>query len=182
MSDDLEILVLDACESTQDEVRWRLDSREAGAVVAIRTRHQRSGRGREGRTWHDAPDTALLLSVGLQGPAPVAILEELPARIGSALLEVLVDIGAAGLVQWKSPNDLVAAADGAKLAGILIDTRTTGSSVDQVIVGVGCNVRGEAFTTPDGRSATSIDALLRSATDIDELARGFAAAIVRELS
>jgi biotin-(acetyl-CoA carboxylase) ligase len=69
-------------------------------------------------------------------------------------------------VSWKAPNDLVAASGGAKAAGILVDARMTGDVVDELIVGIGCNLEGPEFTTSDGRSATSL-AQLGAALDVD---------------
>jgi BirA family biotin operon repressor/biotin-[acetyl-CoA-carboxylase] ligase len=146
---------LDVVGSTQDEVRERLARAAPGEVVAVRARSQRSGRGREGRTWQDPPGGSLLLSVGVRG-VPVDVLDELPRRIAAALLDA---VSPAGAVAWKAPNDLVCAASGAKVAGVLVDARTSASVVDEVIVGVGCNVTGPAFDTPDGRRATSLQQL-----------------------
>jgi BirA family biotin operon repressor/biotin-[acetyl-CoA-carboxylase] ligase len=147
---------LEACDSTQDEVRARLTSVDPGSVVAVSADSQRAGRGREGRAWQDPPGAGLMLSVGRRGPLPLSVLEELPRRVADAVLEA-VDAGRRHVV-WKAPNDLVSAAGGAKVGGILVDARTTGEQVDQVIVGIGLNVDGPAFTTADGRAATSLAA------------------------
>ena len=161
------IVTLEQCASTQDEVRTRLATAEAGDVRVVRARSQVAGRGRQGRTWHDAPGgEALLLSIGRRGPMPVAVLDDLARLVAMALLESL---DADGAIAWKAPNDLVAAADGAKVAGVLVDARTTGSSVDEVIVGIGCNVTGDAFVTPDGREATSATNCTRASLDVERI-------------
>lgn len=151
-----EIVELDTCESTQDEVRDRLVHARAGDCVAVMARSQRAGRGRDGRTWQNPPGTALLLSIGVRGPLPVSILQDLPSRIAAVMMETL---GAPHEIAWKAPNDLVASSDGAKVCGVLIDARSTGASVDQVVVGIGCNLTGSRFATADGRTATSLSAL-----------------------
>ena len=161
----ISIVELASCASTQDEVLARLAGAGAGEVVVVRARTQQAGRGREGRTWQDPPGEALLLSVGVRGPLDVTVLDALPSRIGLALLEVLAPDGQ---LRWKAPNDLVASRGGAKVAGILVDARTVGAHVDHVVVGVGCNVRGAAFTTTDGRDATTLAAI---GAPVDELAR-----------
>lgn len=143
---------VDVCDSTQDEVRARLADADPGDIVAVSADSQRGGRGREGRTWEDPPGEALMLSVGRLGPLPVSVLEGLPRRVADALLELDERL------HWKEPNDIVDAT-GAKVAGILVDARTTDDRVDQVIVGLGVNVGGPAFTTSDGRPATTLAAV-----------------------
>lgn len=176
----MRLVELDACASTQDEARALL---EAGSeAVAVSARSQRDGRGREGRAWQDPPGEALLLSVARRGPLPVSVLEDLPRRVATALLAAIGD-GADdehGVV-WKAPNDLVAASDAAKVGGILVDARTVGDAVGSIIVGVGVNVAGPAFTTRDGRGATSLEQALGRPVDRARLLREFVGGIDRHL-
>jgi BirA family transcriptional regulator, biotin operon repressor / biotin---[acetyl-CoA-carboxylase] ligase len=169
MSAAFELIELDVVDSTQDEVRVRLQSSAPGCVVAVSARSQRDGRGREGRTWQDPPGEALMLSIGVRGPLATLVLQDLPRRVVQALLDAIVDgvPGAAGQIAWKAPNDLVARKGGAKLGGVLVDARTTGASVDQLIVGIGLNLDGPAFHTSDGRRATSIAACTQAALPPD---------------
>ncbi len=178
MSDaaDITLVELDRCPSTQDEVLARLADTEPGTLVAVRARSQQDGRGREGRAWQDPPGAALLLSVGVRGPLDITVLEALPARLGMALLELLAPDGQ---LQWKAPNDLVASFGGAKVAGILVDARTVGIHVEHVVVGFGCNVAGPAFTTADGRDASTLEAV--GAPTGDGLAERVAAVIADTL-
>lgn len=148
----IEVIELDVVDSTQDEVQQVLDRTAHGVLVAVTARSQRAGRGRAGRTWVDAPGRTLALSAGIDG-VDAAVLEDLPRRIARALLASLDSPH----VAWKSPNDLVDARTGAKVAGILIDARTTGPHA-RVVVGIGINVTGPAFEV-DGRAATTLEAL-----------------------
>ncbi len=175
---EVSVVELATCQSTQDEVFARLEAAAPGEVVAVRAAVQRAGRGREGRAWQDPPGEALLLSVGVRGPLDVTVLDALPARLGQALLEMLAPDGQ---LRWKPPNDLVASAGGAKVAGILVDARTVGTHVQHVVVGFGCNLRGSAFTTSDGRAATSLEAIGAPLDSTEQLAREAAMAIWREL-
>ena len=166
----LQLIELDVVDSTQDEVLDRLARAGAGAIAAVSARHQRDGRGRQGRRWMDAPGGGAALSVGARGPLQPRVLEDLPLRVAGCVLD-LADAG--DRLAWKAPNDLVAR-NGAKVAGILVDARTVGASVDHVVVGIGINLAGEPFLTDDGRAATTLEALdceLR----IDELAARIAA-------
>jgi biotin-(acetyl-CoA carboxylase) ligase len=147
---------LAACDSTQDEVRERLDHVESGELVVVSSTTQHAGRGRAGRTWQDPPGAALMLSVGRKGPLPVSVLERLPRRVADAIVQSLGD---PGLLAWKPPNHLVARPDGSTVAGILVDARTTGDHVDHVIIGIGLNLDGEAFVTRDGRHAATLQSV-----------------------
>jgi BirA family biotin operon repressor/biotin-[acetyl-CoA-carboxylase] ligase len=146
------VVDLDSTGSTQDEVRERLELEPAGTVVAVSARSQSKGRGRAGRAWIDPPGEQLALSVGIDG-APAEVLDDLPRRVADALLALLGE----RRVAWKPPNDLVSAADGAKVCGILVDARTTGSRA-RIVVGIGINLTGDAFEVA-GREATSLGAL-----------------------
>lgn len=158
-----EVIVLERCGSTQSAVEELLRTRPA-QVLAVQAMSQQAGRGRAGRRWEDPPGTALLLSVGTRLALPAARLSGLPRLVGQELHDALCDaVGApAELLAWRAPNDLVAAggeAAGAKLAGVLIDSTTTGGTVDRVVVGIGANITGGSFRTLDGARATSLQAL-----------------------
>lgn len=175
---DVSVDELATCQSTQDEVLARLADADAGSVVAVRSASQLAGRGRDGRGWQDPPGEALLLSVGVRGPLAVTVLDALPARLGQALLAALAPDGQ---LRWKEPNDLVASDGGAKVAGILVDARTVGTHVEHVVVGFGCNLRGAAFTTTDGRAATSLEAIGAEPGAAGHVAERVATAIWHEL-
>lgn len=167
----VELVLLDACDSTQDHARELLDQRPAGSVVTVVARRQHHGRGRGGRRWVDSPGEPLLMSVGRRGPLPLRVLDDLPRRVIDATLDSVAAQcpRAARSVAWKAPNDLVDAATGAKVAGVLVDSRTRGSSVELVVVGIGINLHGQPFTTDDGRRATSLSVACSSSFDLARL-------------
>lgn len=175
-----------ACASTQDLALELLAEQGPGTVLAVHARSQTGGRGREGRSWHDPPGIGLLLSVAARGPLPVTVLDELPRRVVDVLIGAIERVAPelTGRVAWRAPNDLVApGAAGAKLGGILVDVRTIGAAVEHVVVGIGCNVAGPAFVTPDGRRATTLEALGSGAgLGLDALARDVAGRTARLLS
>lgn len=136
------------CESTQ----LLLDpSLPEGAVAS--TDHQTGGRGRLGRTWDDAPGTALLFSVLLKPPA-----SRRPAELtlvgGLATAEA---IGPEAMLKW--PNDVLV--DGRKVSGGLAELRD-----GAVVLGIGVNVnQTEAQLPPDARtpaaSLRTVDGVVR---------------------
>jgi BirA family biotin operon repressor/biotin-[acetyl-CoA-carboxylase] ligase len=97
----------------------------AHGAVAL-AEHQTDGRGRLGRTW---VDSALMFSVALQPPPPVARWPELTLLAAHAVADA---IGPAATI--KHPNDVLV--DGRKVAGILAEAG------DRVVVGIGINVGG----------------------------------------
>lgn len=104
---------------------------------------QTAGRGRLGRTWHSAPGEGLYLSVVLlpapPGPDPPAALT---IAAGLAVLDAARGFGVRG-ARLKWPNDVVVS--GAKLAGILVESRGFEPQRPHFVVGVGLNVSQREF-------------------------------------
>lgn len=100
----------------------------AHGAVALAER-QTEGRGRLGRSWEDS---ALMFSVALHPPQPVARWPELTLVAAHAVA------GAAGpAASIKHPNDVLV--EGRKAAGILAEAS------ERVVLGIGINVGGAAF-------------------------------------
>jgi BirA family transcriptional regulator, biotin operon repressor / biotin---[acetyl-CoA-carboxylase] ligase len=120
--------------------------------------HQVAGRGRFDRTWTSPPRAGLTFSVLLRPTVPLTRLGWLPLLAGLALHEAVRDrTGVDTALKW--PNDLLAAADGRKLAGILAQTAEA-----VVVVGIGLNVSTSAAELPVD-TATSLE--LCSAAPVD---------------
>jgi BirA family biotin operon repressor/biotin-[acetyl-CoA-carboxylase] ligase len=98
-----------------------------GAVAL--TEHQTAGRGRLGRTW---VDSALMFSVALYPPPPVASWPELTVVAARAVAEA---IGPEATI--KAPNDVLVG--GRKAAGILAEAG------ERVVLGIGINVGSAAW-------------------------------------
>ena len=95
----------------------------AHGAVAL-AEHQTEGRGRLGRTWSDS---ALMFSVALYPPQPVARWPELTLVAAHAVA------GAVGRgATIKHPNDVLV--DGRKAAGVLAEAG------ERVVLGIGINV------------------------------------------
>ena len=97
-------------------------------AVALAER-QTEGRGRLGRSW---ADSALMLSVALYPPQPVARWPELTLVAANAVAGAIGD-GAS----IKHPNDVLVG--GRKAAGILAEAST------RVVLGIGVNVGGTSW-------------------------------------
>jgi hypothetical protein len=119
------------------EYHWALEApstqlmlpRDASHGAVALTEHQTEGRGRLGRTW---VDSALMFSVALYPPPPVASWPELTVVAAGA---VAAAMGPGATI--KDPNDVLV--DGRKAAGILAE------AAERVVLGIGINVGGAAW-------------------------------------
>ncbi|SHH29433.1 biotin--[acetyl-CoA-carboxylase] ligase [Massilia sp. CF038] len=105
-------------------------------LVALR---QTAGRGRAGRSWLSS-EGSLTFSLAWKLHLPLHALAGLPLAVGVALAETLARLGVR--VQLKWPNDVLK--DGAKLAGVLIETQAAPDGALWAVIGVGLNL-----TMPD---------------------------------
>lgn len=123
-----------------------------GAVALAE--HQTEGRGRLGRTW---TDSALMFSVALYPPKPVARWPELTLVAAHAVADA---IGPNAAI--KHPNDVLV--DGRKAAGILAEAG------ERVVLGIGINVNRTDW--PDAGWAEG-DRLELLVDVLDRLERGY---------
>jgi len=130
-------------------------------VVAVAD-EQTAGRGRHGRTWSATPGAALLVSARLRPDLPPERrhLVTLAAAV-AATDAVRVVAGFEALLKW--PNDVVV--DDRKLAGILAEADGAGA----VVVGMGLNLRADAYPAELAGTATACDRHAAHSVDRDEL-------------
>jgi BirA family biotin operon repressor/biotin-[acetyl-CoA-carboxylase] ligase len=120
--------------------------------------HQVAGRGRFERAWTSPPRAGLTFSTLLRPEVPTQHWGWLPLLAGVALNEaVSANTGVRTALKW--PNDLLAADDGGKLAGILAQT-----AGDAVVLGIGLNVDTSAAELP---VATATSLALSGAPGVD---------------
>src|SRR5258706_11291496 len=126
------------CASTNTVL---LDEKLAGGPVVLVADEQTAGRGRRGRRWHSAPDAGLTFSLAIALRRPARELAALSLVAGVAVTRALRSLGVAhAALKW--PNDLLVG--GAKLGGILVETRANGGGATKAVIGVGINLRGAA--------------------------------------
>jgi len=108
--------------------------------VLVAAEEQTAGRGRRGRRWRSARGAGATFSLARLVARPLRELPGLSLVAGVAAVRALrsLGVGAAGL---KWPNDIVAG--GAKLGGILVETRAAGRG-SLAVVGIGINCRRDA--------------------------------------
>ncbi len=151
--------------STNDRARaLAQDGAPHGTLVTAG--EQRSGRGRQGRTWSAPAGRALLLSLVLRDPPPL-----LPLAAALAVAEVA---GPAALIKW--PNDVLV--DGRKVAGILAEGRP---HEGWAVLGIGVNVALRVEELPAELHA-SAGTLGLTAADLEPTLERLLAAIERALA
>lgn len=138
--------------STNDVVAaWAAEG--AAGVCLAAADEQTQGRGRQGRSWHTPPGSALAFSLLLPPEASQ------PGRVSGlgalAVSEALEALGLAPEIKW--PNDVLAG--GRKLCGVLPEAYWAGSQLQATILGIGINVA--ASSVPEAASlsfpATSVE-------------------------
>lgn len=117
--------------STQDEARRLVEVGRAKPGHVVVADEQTAGRGRFGREW-------LSPVGGLYATFVVTAVPLISPVSGVAVLRALARFGIDAHLEW--PNDVVV--DGAKLAGILIET-----AADIALVGVGINLKEAPLET-----------------------------------
>ena len=178
-----QVRVVERCGSTNS-----LLLREPGdATLVLAAEHQTDGRGRRGRRWHSTPGADLTFSVAATLRRPARELGALSLVAGVAATRALRSAGVQrAALKW--PNDLVV--DGAKLGGILVETRGS-QAATRAVFGFGVNCRRaperearlrrplaslDAFVAPDRNALIrDISRELLAALERFEL-RGFEAA------
>lgn len=149
------IRVFDELDSTSNYVAKLLEegTYEAGAVILAH--FQTEGRGMRGNAWQSARGENLTFSFAI--PSPYLNVHNgflLSKAVSVGLVQALRSyLGDEVVIKW--PNDIWV--HGAKLAGILIETKYVASQ-SWSMVGIGINVNQQHF--PQGLQATSIRAEL----------------------
>ncbi len=164
----MEVRVVDSCASTNAD----LLAGDATPALLVAD-HQTGGRGTRGRRWHAAPGAGLLMSLRHPLDRPLRELSGLSLAAGVAVLRALRTLGVPA-VELKWPNDILTG--GAKLGGILVETRMQGGRVLAVI---GCGLNWNA--APQGLPLRLAAASLADCLHPPPSRNTGAAAIAREL-
>ncbi len=144
-------------------------SRQTGADgLVVLADSQRSGRGRLGRRWISPPCANVLMSVVLvDPPGRETPHDALTIATGLAVAEG-IEVASTVECELKWPNDVLH--DGAKLSGILVETRKQGDRRCSVL-GVGINASAHPPAEQVTRPATSILAVRGEPTERIEIVR-----------
>ncbi|MCC2958155.1 biotin--[acetyl-CoA-carboxylase] ligase [Massilia sp. IC2-477] len=131
--------------------------------VLLVAEHQSAGRGRAGRSWLSSSENSLTFSLAWKFDGGPQMLAGLPLAVGVALGDALGTLGVQ--VQLKWPNDVLK--DGAKLAGILIETQAAQGGGTWAVIGIGLNlIMPDEVEAQLGRSAAGAPWLARMERDV----------------
>ena len=166
------LVALDSIGSTNEEaLRRARDGAAEGTMVGAR--EQTGGKGRRGRSWA-SPVGNLYTSLLLRPAVPPAEAAQLGFVAAVALAEAIRPLlPPARRLCCKWPNDLLI--DGAKTAGILLETEAAARAVKAVVLGMGVNVGNHPADTP--YRATSLHACGAGVT-VEALLEGLAARLL----
>lgn len=145
------VIHFDSVTSTMDVLAaLARDGATSGTTVVADV--QTGGRGRSGRSWAAPRGTALLMSVLLRPPGPIATWGPFALLTGLAVARA-IDTHGDGRCEIKWPNDVLIG--GRKVAGVLIAAREGGApGSSALIAGIGINVTTDASGLPS--RATSV--------------------------
>ncbi|MGD9813942.1 MAG: biotin--[acetyl-CoA-carboxylase] ligase [Hyphomonadaceae bacterium] len=132
------VIAFDEIDSTMLEARRRAEARELDAVWLV-ARRQTAGRGRRGRSWASI-DGNLLVTYLFTTTRPTAEIALIGFATAVAIAECIEALAGPGRVTLKWPNDVLI--DGAKAAGVMLDSGSLGGHGAWVALGFGVNLIG----------------------------------------
>jgi BirA family biotin operon repressor/biotin-[acetyl-CoA-carboxylase] ligase len=131
--------------------------------VLLVAEHQTAGRGRAGRSWLSSSEHSLTFSLAWKFDGGLQALSGLPLAVGVALGDALGQLGVQVELKW--PNDVLK--DGAKLAGILIETQSAAGGGTWAVIGIGLNlIMPDEVEARLGRSAAGAPWLARMEREV----------------
>jgi BirA family biotin operon repressor/biotin-[acetyl-CoA-carboxylase] ligase len=153
--------------STNDRARELLDGTDGDGIIVVAD-EQTAGRGRRGRTWLSPSGRNLYMSVAVVPSVAASDAWRIGLATALAVADACETIAPVGL---KWPNDVVAAGDGRKLGGLLIETIAEGDRLRGAVLGIGINVNWRRAEMPVElrADATSLADLAGADVDREEL-------------
>lgn len=152
----------ESLDSTNTKAK-ELALRGAGEATLVICEEQTRGRGRMGRSWTSTKGKDLLFSIILKPKLEFGELQRIILAAAVAVNRALKDLGIESQIKW--PNDIIIG--GKKVAGILMETSTSGDKTKHVILGIGINVNQDREDIPDELKDKSISLKLVSKREID---------------
>ncbi len=158
----------DEVSSTNDiafEILFEKGKKANGGIIVAE--NQSNGRGRIGRKWVSKMGDSLLLSL-IFIPPENYFKEFIPLCAGLSVIRSIKkyrEIDA----KLKWPNDIVF--DGKKLGGILVESKTMGTTPSGFVIGIGLNVKGKKddFSLELRNKVSTIEEISKRECDKNEL-------------
>jgi len=139
------IHTFDTIESTNNYAmqQMRQNGMTHGEVVWAKA--QTKGKGQRGNVWEGGQAENLLFSIVLKPSFIGLSSQHMLNELMSVALHLYLSAKGVNGVQIKFPNDVLV--NGQKIAGILTECSTMGSTLEYAIVGIGLNVNQEVFSS-----------------------------------
>ena len=173
-----DIIWLESVDSTNNEVRRRLEGLDNLSVIAART--QTAGRGQGDHVWTSAPGEnitcTLLVRYRQEPPFPASEAVRINEAVCPAIVDFLAEYGISAWV--KPPNDIWVG--DRKICGLLIENILKGKAIAVTILGIGLNVNQTEF--PDWLpNPVSMALLTDRSYDVEAILKRLREAIVSRL-
>ncbi|MHA2090542.1 MAG: biotin--[acetyl-CoA-carboxylase] ligase [Candidatus Kariarchaeaceae archaeon] len=165
---DWEIRSLNLVESTNDTAKKLLLYYDKVVVLAV---DQSKGRGREGKSWNSS-EGGIWMSIGMIIDVPII---ELSTPVTKAVHKSLSNYVTC---TTKYPNDIIV--DNKKLAGILVEGKVQGKSLQNVVIGIGINIHNE-LSEELHPMATRLADHLETYPSVPQLAAEIAVEVIKTL-
>lgn len=136
--------------STNDDLKKLIRFGEVWEGALVLAERQTSGRGRNGAAWTCEEGKGLTFSVLVRPHWPKERWGWVSLAAGLAVAEAMESLSFSPQIKW--PNDLLL--KDKKFCGILVEAMG-----DDVVVGIGLNVKGEEKSFPEGVEATTLEAV-----------------------
>lgn len=120
----------------------------------VMARRQTSGRGRRARAWI-MPEGNLAATLIYQPDASPADAAKRSFMAANALYHALRKVAPDADLALKWPNDVLL--DGGKVAGILLESASSGQKVDWLAIGIGVNLAGHPAVVNDSGSGAPVN-------------------------
>jgi len=151
-------LILDSVDSTNAEAARRAADPGTETPLWILAHRQTAGRGRHGRAW-SAPAGNLNATLLCRPALETGVAAQLSFAACLATADFLAWVAPRAEVRLKWPND--ALLNGAKVAGILLESAGRGRRPDWLAIGIGVNLQaapGTGEIAPGHHPPTSLTA------------------------
>jgi BirA family biotin operon repressor/biotin-[acetyl-CoA-carboxylase] ligase len=146
-------VALDVTSSTMDDAAAAAAEGAPDGHLIVADR-QESGRGAHGRTWESPGGTDLYFSIVARPQLEPSAIALVTLATGLGVRDAVASLVPGREVQVKWPNDVWIGEK--KCAGVLVESRMTGPTIDSVILGVGLNVNRLEWPDELAPIATSI--------------------------
>lgn len=154
----IKIVKLQTVDSTNNYAA-RLAELGAKEITVVISKEQSKGKGRMGKYWASPLSKGVYASFVLRPTASLKDIYYLPLIFSLAAARLLAKnfkekdgTGKHHQIKIKLPNDVMLS--GKKIAGILVEAKTTGKKINFVVVGIGLNINSTKAELPP--KATSL--------------------------